>query len=110
MKKLLALAALSGLMASPAFAAKVTVEFVPAEGDTVSIVFNDADGTTLMGEHPGTYTLNAETRELCGTGHTGETVCITLDTLEQTPAVGFSTGYVTADGARGTATITAIEE
>ena len=112
MKTTLVAAALSIGMAAPAFAAKVTIEFVPDDGSPAAAwTFDDAtmtatapDGTT------GPYTWDEEAGTLCGTDPDGNEVCATFTDTSMAPAVGVSSAYTMSAGPGGTATITAIEE
>ena len=109
MKKLMTLAAAAALFAVPAFAAKVTVDFTGDDGtatwifDQESLIATAPDGTE------GAYTFDTEALKLCGTDPEGMEVCVAFDSVEETPVVGFSTGYTLDDGSTGTATITAVE-
>lgn len=104
MRLLLAAGAALSFAALPALAESTTVEFVGADGVTSVIVFN-ADGTALMEDGTSVpYTMDKETKTLCGTTDEGE-ICATFDELGE--EVGFSTGFTNTAGQSGTATITA---
>lgn len=104
MKLLMAAGAALTLAALPAFAQSTTVQFVAADGTTSVVVFND-DGTASMdGGDPVPYTMNEDTKTVCGETPDGE-LCATFDELGD--EVGFSTGYTNTQGVTGTATITA---
>ncbi len=104
MRLILAAAAALAISALPALAESTTVEFAAADGTKTVVVFN-ADGTATMdGADPIAYTMNEETKTVCGTTPDGE-LCATFDELGE--EVGFSTGYTNTAGVTGTATITA---
>ncbi len=104
MRFILAAGAALSLAALPALAESTTVEFAAADGTVSTVVFND-DGTAVMdGGDPIPYTMNEETKTICGDTPDGE-LCATFDELGE--EVGFSTGYTNTAGVTGTATITA---
>ncbi|MEZ5946445.1 MAG: hypothetical protein R3C13_04600 [Hyphomonas sp.] len=104
MKLALALGSAIALAALPAFAASTTVEFAAADGTTSVVVFNDDGTATMDGGDPITYTMDEDTKTVCGATPDGE-LCATFDELGD--EVGFSTGYTNTAGVTGTATITA---
>lgn len=106
MKKILTLSAFA-LAALPAMAASTTVEFVPAEGEKVVIVFND-DGTAIMnGAAPVAYTMDEAARQVCSTVD-GQSNCATFETWGA--EIGHTTPYTTSQGSSGVATVTAKTE
>ena len=106
MRLFLAAGAALTLAALPAFAQSTTVQFVAADGTTSIVVFND-DGTASMdGGDPIPYTMDNETKTVCGQAPDGE-ICATFDELGN--ELGFSTGFTNTAGATGTATITAMD-
>ncbi len=108
MKKFVLAASVAALLAAPAMADVVTVEFTRDDGSVRSATFdNDAMiATTDQGEAP--YTLDAETGVLCSTDPEGE-LCITFAEMPEEPVVGFTTTYETSRGHAGDAKITAVE-
>ncbi|MEM6900837.1 MAG: hypothetical protein AAF583_13840 [Pseudomonadota bacterium] len=109
MKKLIAVSTMLAFAAAPAFATKTTIEFVPDEGPTITMTFDDETGmaTDAAGNSiPFTYDEAAAT--ICGQSPDGE-ICATFADTETDPAVGVSSAYTTNTGTSGTATITAIE-
>lgn len=110
MRKLIGLATASLLIAAPALAGSMTVEFA-ADGETDVIVvtlvddgtYSSSDGST------GSYTWDDETQTLCGTSEEGE-VCATFEGEASEPAVGDTRAFTNTAGMSGVATITAIEE
>ncbi len=104
MRMILAATAAFTLGALPALAGSTTVEFAAEDGSVAVVVFNE-DGTASMdGAEPIPYTVNEETKTVCGQAPDGE-VCATFDELGD--EVGFSTGFTNTSGQSGTATITA---
>ena len=104
MRLILAAGAALTLAALPAFAQSTTVQFVATDGTSSIVVFND-DGTAIMdGGDPIPYTMDNDTKTICGQAPDGE-ICATFDELGD--EVGFSTGYTNTAGVTGTATITA---
>ena len=104
MKFLMAAGAALSLAALPAFAGSTTVEFAAADGTTTIVVFNDDGTATVGGSDPLPYTMNNDTKTVCGETPDGE-LCATFDELGD--EVGFSTSYTNTAGESGTATITA---
>lgn len=104
MRLILAAGAALALSALPAMAASTTVEFAAADGTTSIVVFSDDGTATMDGGDPITYTMNEETKTICGETPDGE-LCATFDELGD--EVGFATGYTNSAGVTGTATITA---
>ena len=109
MRRLITLAAAAAFLAAPAFAAKVTVEFSNEDGAASWVFDQEAGMATAPDGTEGAYTFDPESLKLCGTAPDGMEVCVTFDSVEETPEVGFSTGYTLDDGSTGTATITAVE-
>ncbi|MEO1476596.1 MAG: hypothetical protein AAFS13_09460 [Pseudomonadota bacterium] len=109
MKKLIAASAVFALTAAPAFATKTTIEFVPDEGETVVMTFDDEAGTATDGAgNTMPYTYDEASATICGQSPDGE-ICATFADTGTEPAVGVSSAYTTNTGSGGTATITAIE-
>ncbi len=108
MKKSVFAAGAAVLLAAPAFATNVTVEFTRDDGSVRTAVFDDEAMmvTTEQGSAP--YTLDPETRVLCSADEEGE-VCITFSALPEEPTVGFTTDYETSRGFNGVAKITVVE-
>lgn len=104
----------AGLIALPAQAATVTIEFVPDEGEAATWTFDDETGlATGPDGMTGAYTWSEDTMTLCGEieGEDPETLCATFeDASSDTPAVGETARYTTNTGDSGTATIVAMEE
>lgn len=110
MKKLLLTAALAGAMATPAFAASLTIKFENSDGTVSTITLDDATGTATNDKgEANPYTYDEASKKLCGTNE-GAEICVTFENTADEPAVGFSTPYTTSAGGAGTATITAISE
>lgn len=109
MKKMIAVSATLAFVAAPAFATKTTIEFVPDDGETVVMTFDDETG--MATDAAGTsmpYTYDEATATICGQSPDGE-ICATFTDSDKEPAVGVSSAYTTNTGSAGTATITAIE-
>ncbi|MEO1252706.1 MAG: hypothetical protein AAFW81_10210 [Pseudomonadota bacterium] len=108
-RKIAAIAALS-LLAVPAMAAKTTIEFKRDTGQSQVVTLDGegtattADGATLP------YTYDAETNKMCFTLPDETVNCVTFAETVPEPKVGDAVRYTAADGAEGTATITAIVE
>lgn len=109
-KKICAALAITAFMTTPAFAAKISVKFESDTGEAAVYVFDESNMTFTVGEHSGSYSMDVEAKKLCGSVGDGEEICATFDELGDKPEVGFSTGYKSSDGTKGTATIVAIEE
>lgn len=110
MKKTISVALVALALATPAFAASMTMSFASDDGTTVTMTF-DGEGTATVEGQEGSfpYTWDEETRELCGDA-TGEgEVCATFAEAGE-PSVGQTSAYTTSDGGSGTATITAMSE
>lgn len=105
MRMILAAAAALTLTGLPAMAGSTTVEFASADGQTIVVVFNDDGTASSNGSAPSAYTMNEETKTVCGTTPDNGEICATFDELGED--VGFSTGYTNTAGQSGTATITA---
>jgi hypothetical protein len=102
MQRILIAAFSLALSAAPAFATVYKFEFANADGSKVVVSFNDADNTSdssVGGK--GTATWNEATNTICGKDSKGDH-CVTLDKKIN---VGESTGFKTADGVTGTATL-----
>ncbi len=110
MKKLFAVLGATVLFASAAHATKTTIEYVPTEGDTVTVQYDDSTMTSknVTSGNEGTYTYDEETATVCGTGAEGAEVCATFE--NPGTEVGHETPFTTNDGRSGTAKITAVEE
>lgn len=104
MRLIMAAGAALALAALPAFAQSTTVQFVAADGTTSVVVFNDDGTATMDGGDPIPYTMDEDTKTICGETPDGS-LCATFDELGD--EVGFSTGYTNTQGVTGTATITA---
>lgn len=109
MKRFILVSATVALFAAPAFATKTTVKFTPEDGDAVTFVFDNETNTATIGEFETPYELDAEAKTICGVMPEGGKSCATFDEMPETPSVGFSTGYVSTDGFKGVAEVTAIE-
>ncbi len=109
MKKIIAAMSIAALMAAPAFARKVTVEYTSADGDVNVLVFDETAMTVTSGDITTAFTMDFEAKTTCGQAPDGE-ICITYDELPETPTVGFTTNYTTNTGGSGVAVITAVEE
>jgi len=106
MKTLLTLAALT-LAALPALAATTTVEFAPAEGDTLVAVFADDGTVSFNGGAAVPYTMDEAGKTICSSVN-GADNCATFETWGTD--VGHVTPYTTSQGSSGTATVTAKTE
>ncbi|MEM7766909.1 MAG: hypothetical protein AAF253_05410 [Pseudomonadota bacterium] len=111
MKTIIAAAAFTLAAASPVFAAKTTIEFVPDDGSAAGTwVFDDATMTATGPDGSvGPYTYDQATATICGTDPGGNEVCATFTDTETEPAVGVSSAYTMNTGDTGTATIKAID-
>ena len=79
MRKLFALAVAGAMLAAPAIAQTMTVEFAAEGADGVLVVTLSGDGTyTASDGTAGTYTWDEATQTLCGTNTECE-VCATFD-------------------------------
>ena len=104
MKMIFVAGAALAMATLPAIAESTTVEFSGSDGSTAVVIFN-TDGTASMdGAPPIPYTMNEETKTVCGQSPEGE-ICATFNELGD--EVGFSTGFTNTAGQSGTATITA---
>ncbi len=109
MKKRLASVIAAAVAATPAFAAITTIEFKRDTGET-QIVTLDGEGTATNAEGASfPYTYDEATLTLCFELPESKP-CATFAEANDDPQVGDSVRYTAADGAEGTATITAIEE
>ncbi len=101
-------AILAGILSAPAFAAKITVEFTDTEGSVFVATFDDEAMTVTSDGNTTPYTVDPETRTICGADPEGE-LCVTFAAMPEAPTVGFETGYETNRGTSGTAKVTAVE-
>ncbi|MEM9054878.1 MAG: hypothetical protein AAGB16_06095 [Pseudomonadota bacterium] len=108
MKKTLIAAMAAGLLAAPAFAATITVEFANDDGTTQEWTFDDAAGTATTGDISVPYTYDAEALKLCADIPQQGEVCATFES--QGTAVGDASKYTLSTGGSGTATIKAMSE
>lgn len=107
MRKFLASAIITAMVAAPVFAASTTIEFVRDDGTTTVVVLND-DGTSKIGDAEGTYTYDEATLTLCGQAADADELCVTFE--EGGTEVGDSSAYSSTNGDKGVATITEITE
>ena len=107
MKKFVAAIVAAGFIATPAFAASITISFAGDDGTTQEWTF-DGEGTATMGDISTSYTWDEEAGVLCADVPDAGEVCATFESVAQ--AVGESSAYTLSVGGGGTATITAIEE
>lgn len=105
--KFTALIIAAGLIAAPAFADKMTIEFTPEDGEATTAVFDQAAGTVTMGDKTTTFTWDEESITLCAAMEDGP-LCATF--AEKRSEVGESSSYTTNKGTSGNATITALEK
>lgn len=112
MKKLITLAAATAFLATPAFAAKTTMDFASDQGTQTWVFDSETNMATAPDGNTGPYTYDPASGELCGESPEGK-ACVTFDNPTDTPEVGYASTYtVTAgpgEGMTGTATITAVE-
>lgn len=106
MKKTLVLSALA-FAALPAMAATTTVEFAPAEGDTLVAVFSDDGTVSFNGGDAVPYTMDQAASTICSSVN-GADNCATFETWGED--VGHVTPYTTSQGSSGVATVTAKTE
>ena len=109
MKKLVLTAAFAALLATPAAARVITIEFGVDGGESQVWNFDDAaskatgpDGKVYD------YTYDEATRKICATTEEGP-LCATFAEAGETK-VGATSAYEATNGNKGTATITAITE
>ena len=107
MKKLL-LGAVVALLATPAMAV-TTIEFKRDTGETQVVTLDGAGGATLPDGTTLSYTYDPETNEMCFTAEGQDPRCVTFAESNPEPKVGDTVRYTSADGAEGTATVTAQE-
>lgn len=110
MMKSLILGAIGALMAAPAFAATMTIEFARDSGES-SVVTVDFEGTATTADGQTLpYTWNEESMTMCFQVAADAQNCATFAEAVAEPTVGSSVRYTASDGAEGTATITAMTE
>lgn len=108
MKKFVAALAIA-LVAGPALA-DTTVEFKRDTGQVQVVTLKPegaaalADGTAIG------YTYDPETMTMCFVVEGMDPNCVVFDDHVPEPKVGDTTRYTAADGAKGTATVTAVTE
>ena len=110
MKKIVLSAAVAALLATPAVARVVTIEFKNDKGEVNVISFDDAtnkatgaDGATFD------YTYDEATRKLCGKPESGE-VCVTFEGETGEVKAGLSGPYTASNGNTGVATVKEVKE
>lgn len=108
MNKLLAAAGAFAVLALPAFADTMTIEFAGDDGQTATYMF-DSETNMVTGPDGGSapYTWDEETATLCGETPDGPVCAIFADAAE--PVVGGTSAYTLSTGGGGTATILAME-
>ncbi|MEM1138805.1 MAG: hypothetical protein AAGF19_04455 [Pseudomonadota bacterium] len=108
MKKILGLTTAAMLFAAPAFGAVITIEFAEEGGETISYAFDDSTMTVtnLSTDESFPYTYDEAAKTVCGEAAAGK-ICATFENTGE--EVGFTTPYTNTEGAKGTATITAVE-
>ncbi|MEO1014643.1 MAG: hypothetical protein AAFX08_05585 [Pseudomonadota bacterium] len=108
MKKLLVAAALA-FVAGPALA-DTTVEFKRDTGE-VNVVIMKGEGVAALPDGtPLTYTYDEEAMKMCFIVEGMDPNCVVFEDHIPEPKVGDTSRYTAADGALGTATVTAITE
>ena len=107
MKKLLTIAAVAGLLISPAMAA-MTLEFKRDTGEVNVITLNDDGTATLPDGSVVPFTYDAENEILCADTGAAEQLCIDIDSDGTPPEVGSTARYKTNDGKEGTVTVISI--
>ena len=109
MKKLVLSCAIAALLASPAVARVITMEFSVDGGESQTWTFDDAaNKATAPDGKVYDYTYDEKTRKLCATTEEGP-LCATFATDEGVK-VGASSAYEATNGNKGTATITDVKE
>lgn len=109
MKKSVIAIVASLALSAPALAGTMTLEFVPTEGETVTVVLNTETSMATMGDTSVPFTFDEAAKTLCADAPEGN-VCVTMDEIVNPPTVGASTGYTSTTGETGTMTIKAIDE
>ncbi len=110
MIRTLALASAAALMATAASAAVTTIEYTLADGDKVTIAYDDATSTATTNGDAATarpYTWDEATSTVCSADAEGKEVCATFENAGQ--EAGHTTAFSTNDGRSGSATILTIE-
>ncbi len=108
MKKFLAAAGAFAVLAMPAFADSMTIEFAGDDGTTATYVFDDATSmATLPDGTIAPYTWDEATATLCGETPEGP-VCATFTVSDEEPKVGDVSAYTLSTGGGGMATIIAM--
>ncbi len=109
MKRAISAIAATLVLAAPAFADQITLEFTRDDGTVTVATFDDATNMVTIEENSTPYTWDNETGVLCSSDNEGE-VCITFGEREEEIAVGQTTTYESTRGHAGVAKIIAIEE
>lgn len=110
MKKLIAGLVALGVAASPAMAAKTTIEFKRDTGEVNVVTLDGAGGATLADGTAFSYNYDAETNTMCFVTGPEETTCIVFAEAVPEPKVGDNVRYKADDGGEGTATVMKVEE
>lgn len=95
--------------ASAAQAAVTTIEYTPAEGDAITIAYDDASGTATNAA-TGTsspYKWDEASATVCSSATDGNEVCVTFENAGS--EAGHTTAFTTNDGRSGTAKIVSVE-
>lgn len=106
MNRLFSLAAMSAVIAAPAFAEIYTIEFTPDEGEVIVATYDNDAMTVTVGDNTMPYVLKNE-RSLCVTLE-GEEQCATFET--PTTEVGSTSRYTATNGSAGVAKLIAYTE
>ncbi|MBI1391536.1 MAG: hypothetical protein GC152_02230 [Alphaproteobacteria bacterium] len=109
MNKFLAAVALT-LIAGPALAASTTVEFKRDTGQVQVVTLDGAGGASLADGTALAYTYDEAAMKMCFIVEGMDPNCVVFAESVPDPKVGDSVRYTAADGAMGTATVTAITE
>ena len=109
MRKLILSAAIAALIATPAAARIVTMEFSVEGGEAQVWTFDDAAGkATSPDGKVYEYTYDETARKLCATTSEGP-LCATFE-KDEGVKVGSSSPYEATNGNKGVATITEVKE
>lgn len=110
MKKIVLSAAIAALLATPAFARVITIEFKNDKDETNVVSFDDATNKATGADGKSyDYTYDEKTRKLCGKQPDGE-LCVTFEGDEGEVKVGVTAPYTASNGNKGVATITELKE
>ena len=110
MKKIVLSAAVAALLATPAVARVITVEFKNDKGETNVISFDDATNKATNADGASyDYTYDEAARKLCGTPEGGE-ICVTFEGEAGEVKAGLSGPYTASNGNKGVATVTEVKE